>query len=151
MYACPVALADSTGTKALDINLPVDSGYNGELLLLPSDVEALGLKEVSRQEGQMMDKTPVLIADYEDVYITIKFMDNTTARAKVTPSVILQKIKNPSFWDCTKNPGAVVPLRKLNLSSTNDSFQVLGYYAMEKLHVKLDFENYCLVRKLTRI
>jgi hypothetical protein len=148
-FACPVKIENFIdNSKALNMKLHVDSLFTGELLLLQTTVDALGLKIIPNSKAQIElgDKSIANVVTYEDVIVTLTFSNNSVQSAKVTP-IVLQMATPTTSMPC-KNSNSVVELQKVK---GEDADELLGHAACEKLFVKYDFANHTLSKIMLRM
>ncbi len=120
----------------VEISIPVivDSGSQEEIILEEEDINLLGLgKEISQRSVQYPDHSIGSVAVYADVQVILTLTDGSQVRATVQPVRIL-----PSTHD--------VP--QVGVQCTE---RILGFPALAKLNLKLDFKNKILVRRVRRI
>ena len=117
--------------RTITIPVIVDSGCQENLILELVDIQTLNLISLSTREAVMPDHSRATVEVYPDVMIRIGLMDGSYVEASVTPTYLAPVI--------TEEVG-VICLERL-----------LGYPALEKLNLKLDFKGKMLTRRIRRI
>lgn len=117
-----------------DIRIPVpvivDSDCQEEFILEPKDIQQLNLPQIDTRVVGYPDGSTGNARLYENVIVEILLSDRSVVRASVTPST-LQQIDDRVGAECTE--------------------RILGYPALDKLNLKLDFRAKKLVKRIRRI
>ncbi len=137
-------------SKTTVVKLHIDSLFTGELLLLQSTVDALGLNAIPGESKplELGDKSIVQAVTYEDVLISVQFNDGSVKSAKVTPIVLteLSSIRLDLYCNPCCKRNAVVDLQK-----GEEVDEILGHSACEKLGVVYNFANHTLSKLVMRL
>jgi hypothetical protein len=125
---CDVVLI--RGDVRVTVTVIVDSGCQEELTLEPSDIEALHLSQLDTHNVEYPDGSTGEAKLYDDVVVEVPLSDGSVVRATVAP-VSLEQLDD--------RVGAITVQR------------ILGYPALYKLNLKLDFRAKKLVKRVRRI
>lgn len=107
-----------------------DSGCQEELTLEPTDIETLNLPQVGTREVLYPDGSTGEAKIFDTVTVEVPLSDGSVVQASVTPVSLTQ---------VDQRVGAVAAER------------ILGYAALDKLNLKLDFRAKKLVKRIRRI
>ncbi len=118
------------GDLSIDIDVIADSGCQEELALEEADIGRLNLLPVGTHDVVYPDGSTGPATIYGNVTVEVTLSDGSIVRAEVVPSV-LERVSDG-----------------VGLIGTE---RILGYSALDKLNLKLDFRKKMLVKRIRRI
>jgi predicted aspartyl protease len=122
-----------SGDFSITVPVVTDSGCQEDLVLEPQDIQDLQLNLAESRRVGYADGSTGIAQQYGDVVIELTLTDGNVVRASVAP-VLLEQTQNP---DVVGVP--TIPER------------LLGFPALHKLNLKLDFRNNMLTKRIRRI
>jgi predicted aspartyl protease len=122
-----------SGDFSITVPVVTASGCQEDLVLEPQDIQDLQLNLAESRRVGYADGSTGIAQLYGDVVIELTLTDGNVVRASVAP-VLFEQTQNP---DVVGVP--TIPQR------------LLGFRALYKLNLKLDFRNNMLTKRIRRI
>lgn len=123
----------SRGDISITIPVIVDSGCQESLILERVDLEQLRLEQWESRSIQYPDGSVGQAEVYDEVNVSLTLSDGSSVETSVVPIYLI--------------PSHTIP----EAAGVEGSERILGFPAMDKLNLKLDFRNKKLVKRIRRI